>query len=990
MGQLNTVYLVLFAGILLAVLVLALRGRVLFRMGARNFVRHRTHSALVVGGLLIGTAIISGAMVTGDCIDNFIVKSTYESLDLVDVEVTHNNSVFFNESIYSEIAGSADLKKYSDGIAPMITTTVSAENPAANKSEPSVTLMGFNSEPDKGFGSFTKTDGSKTYGAGLGLGDAILNENAAGKLGAKAGQSITVTYNYMGYIPTISSFNVSYIVKDEGKGRFNLEPAAFIRLDTAQKLLNEPGKINLIRISGTGDMKKGVEKSDGIVKTVNATLHASKDPDAKNLKVSPIKKDSLAQAKTMGEMITMFITIFGSFSIIAGVILIINIFTMLAEERKSELGMARAVGMTRRDLMQMFMFEGSTYTVAAAAIGTFAGVLIAYGLMWGVNNVFSTFMSGGIPFSFEWTSLVNAFCLGGIITFLTIIVASWRVTNINIVRAIRDIEEPPQLRGSRASVAFGIILTALMALAFVSGYGNTVVRYTTPCIALMGIALIVRRFASSRLAFSACGFGIIAYTLYSIATFFNNNKNDTDIQYLFIVAGIFIVLAAVIIVMFNSNLVVGVVSGTIGRTRSMRPIVKTAVAHPLNKRFRTGMTIAMFSLVIFTIVMVSVFTGIFSINIDDIIKKQGGGYQIMGNSQMPVQGDLRNASVFDPLHNQYIPIKSPTLERDIQAYEQVRLVLPTPEMKIDNKTSTGSGMDGGMGGGMGFGQITLNAVDDHFITYSGMGFSNMSVNYSTPNGVWDAVKKTNSTVVVYAGSGMGGSTQVKVGTVIAMRTAAGEKNFTVVATLDTLLSGIFMTKNNSYAYFPPAIAPYSGDYIFLFKVKPGRDIGKVADGLKWDFRKLGMDAFDLKALIQTIFDMINSIFLLFEVFLGLGLVVGIAGLGIITIRSVVERKREIGIMRAIGFERRKILASQITEIVFIATLAVIIGIAVGLVVSYEIFTVMVEGVDVSFNIPWMHIGWVVLITYVAALACTIAPAYRASRIPPADALRINE
>lgn len=73
-----------------------------------------------------------------------------------------------------------------------------------------------------------------------------------------------------------------------------------------------------------------------------------------------------------------------------------------------------------------------------------------------------------------------------------------------------------------------------------------------------------------------------------------------------------------------------------------------------------------------------------------------------------------------------------------------------------------------------------------------------------------------------------------------------------------------------------------------------------------------------------------------------------------------------------------------------ATLAIIIGIAVGLVVAYEIFNIMVTGVDVTFKIPWAHMGWVVLITYVASLACTIVPAYRGSRIPPAEALRINE
>jgi putative ABC transport system permease protein len=151
-----------------------------------------------------------------------------------------------------------------------------------------------------------------------------------------------------------------------------------------------------------------------------------------------------------------------------------------------------------------------------------------------------------------------------------------------------------------------------------------------------------------------------------------------------------------------------------------------------------------------------------------------------------------------------------------------------------------------------------------------------------------------------------------------------------------------------------------------------------------------MNTINLRETVEGLLEMINSIFMLFQIFLGLGLVVGIAGLGIITIRSVVERRREIGVMRAIGFEKRKILASFVTEILFVTTLAVAIGVVVGIGVAYEIFTIMVEGIDVSFKIPWIQLAWLIGITYAASLACTIAPALKASRIPPAEALRTNE
>jgi len=941
---------------------------------------------LVVAGLLIGTSIISGAMVTGDSVNNFIVKSTYDSLDLVDVEVAANNSMYFNESIFTDLDGNAELNEHSDGIAPTITTIVSVEDLTSGQFEPMLTLIGFDPELDKDFGAFTKIDGSTTYGEDLGDDEVILNQDAADQLNANAGDALNISYlPQYEYVSWESNFSVGYIVKDEGKGRYNLGMNIFIKLDVAQQMLNATGQINLIRISGIGDTKTGVESSDGIVTAAENVLSASSEPKAKDLFVTPIKQESLELSKQAGELFAMFITIFGSFSIIAGVILIVNIFSMLAEERKSELGMARAMGMTRGDLMQMFLFEGSTYALAAAALGTLAGLLVAGGLIFGLNNIFTIGEFGGIPIHFEISSLINAFCLGTIITFLTIALASWRITNINIVRAIRDIEEPTRERASRKVVILGGIFTALSLLAFAFGFDNLTIKYVAPCIALFGIAYLIRGFASARIAFSIAGIGIIAYTLYSITTFFTGTGED--VQYLFILCGVFLVLAAVMLVMFNSSLVVGGISGSIGRIGSMRPIVKTAVSHPLNKKFRTGMTVAMFALVIFTIVMLSSFTNIFSLNIDEQVEQQGGGYHIIGTSR-PVD-DLNNAFTYD-LQGQKIWINSSTLDNDVENLEQISTVIPGPEITVDGEPLGGGFM--GFGGG-----FSVLGVDDHFIQNNRYEFSEMLDEYSTPEEVWEAVSTNESRVIfggmMFGGPGMGG---LGVGTNITIETIDGPEDFLIAGQLDQMmLTGVFMTKEHETALFEdpdPNSTTIIGNTIFLFEVKDGIDIQTVTLDLEKDFRKLGMNTINIKTTVESGMEMMNSMFLLFEIFLGLGLIVGIAGLGVITIRSVVERRQEIGIMRAIGYEKRMILASFVTEILFITTLGVLIGIAIGLTVSYQIFSTMVtdESLGLSFSIPWMQLLWIMLIAYGASLACTIAPAVKASRIPPADALRFME
>jgi putative ABC transport system permease protein len=980
----NVVILSIFAVVIIVIAALAIRRRVLFKMGARNFVRHRTHSMLVVAGLLIGVSIISGAMVTGDSINNFIVKNTYDSLDIVDVEVATNRSTYFNESIYSELSNDPGVLQYSDAIAPTIFTFVSVEDITSGQFEPISRIIGFDSDQDRDFGAFTTVEGSVIYGDDLGNDEVMLNQNTAEKLDASTGDVLKVRYLPQNELfGRESNFTVGYIVKDEGKAQYNLGMNIFVRLDVAQQMLNATGQINLIRISGPGDMETGVEKSDELVNAVERVLLTSSDPTAAGVVAMPVKDESLEQSKQAGEMFTMFITIFGSFSIIAGVILIVNIFTMLAEERKSELGMARAMGMTRSDLMQMFLFEGSTYSIAAAALGTLTGLLVAGGLIFGMNTIFAIGDFSGIPFHFEVSSLINAFCLGTIITLLTIVAASWRVTKINIVRAIRDIPEPVFDRATMKVVLMGGILTALMLALFALAFDNVVIRYVAPCMALFGVAFIIRGFASARVAYSFTGVGLIVYTLYSITSFFTGT--DESVQYLFIVSGVFLVLAAVMIVMFNSSLVVRGISGSFGRLRSMRPIVKTAISHPLNKKFRTGMTVAMFALVIYTIVMISVFSNVFSLNIDEQVETQGGGYHVIGRTQVP-QADLDNAFIIGPPPlSQPIWINSTTLDNDVANYEQISTVFPGPEITIDGEPIGG----GPTGFGPAMGGLGIVAVDDQFIQNNRYEFSDMLDEYSTPDEVWDSVR-TNESRVIFSGMMFGPMTSYGVGTNITIETVTGKKDFMIAGQLDQfLLPGIFMTKDHALTHFNKT-GTFIGNTIFLFEVKDGLDIQTVTLDLERDFRALGMDTTNIKATIESGMEMMNSFFLLFEIFLGLGLIVGIAGLGVITIRSVVERRQEIGIMRAIGFEKRMILGSFIIEILLVATLGIVIGIGIGLVVSYQIFTTMVTEVDVSFSIPWVQLMYIIVITYVASLICTITPAVRASRIPPVEALRFME
>ena len=69
-------------------------------------------------------------------------------------------------------------------------------------------------------------------------------------------------------------------------------------------------------------------------------------------------------------------------------------------------------------------------------------------------------------------------------------------------------------------------------------------------------------------------------------------------------------------------------------------------------------------------------------------------------------------------------------------------------------------------------------------------------------------------------------------------------------------------------------------------------------------------------------------------FVGAGLIVGVAGIGVIMVRAVRERRREVGVLRSLGFPARRVAAVMVFEAGFIALEGILIGVAIALVASY--------------------------------------------------------
>ena len=246
------------------------------------------------------------------------------------------------------------------------------------------------------------------------------------------------------------------------------------------------------------------------------------------------------------ETFTQLFLVFGSFSVIAGVVLVINIFTMLGEERKSEMGMARALGMRRADLRRLLTYEGLLYALAASAVGSLVGLGLAYLLVYAIEGIFSF---GDVKltqfFYFTPFGLIVAFVAGFLLTLVTVYFTTRRISLLNIVRAIRNIPEPPVERKDRRAFILGVTAliggTLIMVLGLLSEQAGAA--YSGLSLMTLSLGLILRRFIGDRPASSIAGVASLLVWMPYPGDFeiFPNTTGGIE---MFIVSGLFMVAGA--------------------------------------------------------------------------------------------------------------------------------------------------------------------------------------------------------------------------------------------------------------------------------------------------------------------------------------------------------------------------------------------------------------------------------------------------------------
>ena len=556
---------------------------------------------------MLGTTIVATALTTGDTMSHTIrgmaVRTLGQTDELVSAKGTElslgtglgsaTGVEYFDEDVVQKVDAAIAGTNLVDGVTPAIIEQIAVQAPEQRQTEPRVTLFAADPERMEGFGP-SRGATARSRSTDLAGSEVYLNADAAEELGVAPGDRILL---YAGG-PRLR-VTVKDVVRYEGAG--TADSALFLPLEEAQAFLGRPGQVRHVLISNRGDEWSGAGLSDEVVQQLGARARAAR-PRHRHLQARCHRGGGRPGEHLHG----VLHDVRHRSLIAAGVLLIFLVFVMLATERRGELGIARAIGTRRSHLVQTFTFEGAAYDLLAALAGALFGAAVAYLMVVAMAQAFDAATGGSFEIEFAVTprSLAIAYALGVLLTLGVVAVSAWRVSTMTISAAIRNLPEPKHERRRRrlALAAAGLALGGLLTLSGIAGNAATPLMTGISLILVSLVPILQLLGVSERIAYTACGLTIVGLLLLpwrlweepfgpTLNELLHLDRRRADDR-----------RRGRLGHRLQRRLAARRCHENARGVRSLAPVLKISMAYPLANRFRTGATLAMFTLVVFTLV----------------------------------------------------------------------------------------------------------------------------------------------------------------------------------------------------------------------------------------------------------------------------------------------------------------------------------------------------------------------------------------------------
>ncbi|OGO42219.1 MAG: hypothetical protein A2Z04_02665 [Chloroflexi bacterium RBG_16_57_9] len=679
-------------------------------------------------------------------------------------------------------------------------------------------------------------------------------------------------------------FSVVGLLKDEGAAHLNNGNVGFVTLDMAQEIFNLGSRVDRIDLV----IDPRIADEPAILEEYRVDL-ANELGDAYTV-TSPEGTGQSVASLLSG--LNTGLSIFSMVALFVGALLIYNTFAMTVQERTRELGMLRALGMTRGQVLILVFSESVVLGVIGSLLGIVAGMGLAFPLIALMAQIFGgqiQLSSYAVPAG----SLMLSIILGLVTTLVASAMPAFSASRISPVEAMR----------SRGKGEDGFLL---------------------------------------RHGWKIGGLLVVGWILDEVLNL------QIQIMFLALFLGVTLMVPAVIVVLERwIRVPVALFYGRPGQLGSMN--LERA-------RGRASLTVGV--LMVGMVMTVSI--GAMS---------AGFNKSLLGWIEAALGADL-----FVESNSQVMRLE---LARDLAAVEGVSVVTPMRYIRVKAVGGTNSG------GYQAFDQdVLMIAIDPR--TYPEVsGFQ-----FQEPKDHDAAIAALADGDAVFISNVIGEQRKLHTGDTIRLRTARGETDF--------LIAGVvvnFTQTGQTVMASWRDLTRYMADHRvsqFEVKLEPGYSQAVVKEeidsgvGKKRHLEVLMGDEFRRTVVAQA-----RSFFSIFDALVAIAIIVSALGVVNTMTMNVLERVREIGMLRGIGMTRRQVGRMILAEAAAMGFIGGLIGIVVGFPMSYRTLIGMGEATGWHFDYVFptaafaSGIGIVLAVSQLAA----VYPVWRAGRLKIVEAVQ---
>jgi putative ABC transport system permease protein len=364
------------------------------RLARRNAMRHPGRTAVTASALMIGVMLVTAVTVVA----NGLRQETKGTLG----DRIAASQVITAQDGYSPM--DPDIARKAAG-APGVTAVGSLRQDGALVAGGKEIVNGVDAATIAKVFDFQWQDGSSAVLTGLGAKGAVVDDGWAKEHGTKVGDTITLTSAKGTKLALqVRGIEKSPVLDSLGLGPITVSKTAFERAFEAQR-----DRLTFVNTSDPAALKQAlaaypdakVQTKDGFIKDMTADI------------------DALLAIFMVLLALAVIVSLFG----------IVNTLVLSTFERTRELGMLRAVGMTRRQVRRMIRHESIITALLGAAMGITAGLGVAAILA-------SVFADEGITFAIPVGSLI-AFAVVAIVAgVLAAILPARRAARMDVLTAL--------------------------------------------------------------------------------------------------------------------------------------------------------------------------------------------------------------------------------------------------------------------------------------------------------------------------------------------------------------------------------------------------------------------------------------------------------------------------------------------------------------------------------------------------------------------------